>query len=260
MWAVEHFADSFAMLRECDDRSVDHVMTDPPYDAHCQANQMSGSTLAKVDLKFAALTNRSFVKDCVRVAKRWALVFCTIEDLGLFRLAVGGARADGGAWIRGGVWYKPNSMGQLSGDRPAAAYEAFGIMSETEPEDDNQALAVLHRSGDRTRWNGRGGFAIWKCSGTRGEKGRHPSQKPLKLLCDMIHKFTEPEETIFDPFCGSGRIGEAAILMGRNYIGGDNDPEWVERARARCLQVEGRFGEYAATWNPRSCAMKDHAS
>lgn len=218
---------------------------------------MSGTTLAKVDLAFAPLDDRAFVRDAVRIAKRWALVFCTVEDLGRFCDAVGGPRTKGGNWIRGGIWYKPNSMGQLTGDRPAAAYEAFGVMSDSEPEDDNQALAIMHRSGDRTRWNGRGGFAIWKCSGTRGEKERHPSQKPLKLLCDMIAKFTDPGETIYDPFCGSGRVGEAATLMGRHYIGLDNDPTWVARARVRIAQVENRFGEYAPSWDMRSCSMSE---
>ncbi len=170
-WHVQLEQDSFTFLKAMADRSVDHIITDPPYDSHCQANQMSGTTLEKVGLPFAPLESRAFTRDLVHAARRWAICFCTVEDLGLFREAVGGPRNTGGAWVRGGIWYKPNSMGQLTGDRPAAAYEGIGIM---------------HRKDGKMRWNGRGSYGIWKCNGTRGEKDRHPSQKPLKLLCDLI--------------------------------------------------------------------------
>jgi hypothetical protein len=219
-WHIEHCPDSFAALGSLEDGAMDVVITDPPYDAHCQDNQMSGTTLAKVDLPFASLgPDRAFVRELVRVAKRWALSFCTIEDLGRFCDAAGGPRATGGSWVRGGVWYKPNSMGQLSGDRPAAAYEGVGIMHR--------------KDGPKMRWNGRGSFAFWACSGTRGEKERHPNQKPLRLCLELVNKFSEPGELVFDPFCGSGRIGEACMLLGRRYLGLDNDPSWVAKARTR---------------------------
>jgi hypothetical protein len=241
MWSVRHCENSFALLRELPDLGVDHVLTDPPYDEHCQDNQMSGTTLEKVELPFDALSDRAFVKDLVRIARRWSLVFCTVEDLGRFCDTVGGPRTQGGCWIRGGIWYKMNSMGQLSGDRPAAAYEGIAVMS----------------SASKLRWNGNGSYAIWKCNGTRGEKGRHKNQKPLKLLLTLIAKFTDPDETIFDPFCGSGRVGEAAVLMGRRYIGLDNDPEWVQKAQERIKAVEHRYGELKDNFDMKSCSMKE---
>lgn len=216
MWAVE-LGDGFK-LRGAD--IFDVTITDPPYEAHCQDNQMSGTTLEKVDLPFAPLSSRAFALDLVAITKRWTLIFCTVEDLGRYCDTAG--HRPKGAYVRGGIWYKPNSMGQLSGDRPAAAYEA---------------ISVLHKPG-KMRWNGRGSFAFWACSGTRGEKGRHPNQKPLKLCLDLVAKFSEPGETIFDPFCGSGRIGEAALLLGRDYVGLDNDPIWVSHARERLSGVK----------------------
>jgi len=215
---IEYCPDSFAIMNG--PPVCDVIITDPPYEAHCQDNQMSGTTLAKVDLPFAPLAGYEWVPRLVNLAKRWSIVFCTVEDLGRFCDTVGGRRQPKGSgmWVRGGIWYKPNSMGQLTGDRPAASYEG---------------IAVMHPPGEKMRWNGRGGFAFWACNGTRGEKERHPNQKPLKLCLELVNKFSEPGETIFDPFAGSGRIGEACVMLGRNYIGLDNDPEWVDRARER---------------------------
>jgi DNA modification methylase len=165
-------------------------------------------------------------------------MFCAVESFGEIQQYVGGFGK--GNYVRSGIWYKPNSMGQLTGDRPAIAFEG---------------IAMMHNPAMRKRWNGRGRYAHWICNGTRGEPARHPNQKPLALLCDLVREFTDLGETIFDPFCGSGRIGEAALLCGRGYVGLDSDPIWVERAEVRCAAAALRWGELAAAAH-RVCVMK----
>jgi site-specific DNA-methyltransferase (adenine-specific) len=224
-FAVSHCDDAYALLRALPSEFADHCITDPPYSEHCQANMMSGTTLAKVDVDFGPLTAFAFANDLVRVAKRWAIAFCTIEDVGHYADAVGPEQ-----WIRGGVWYKPNSMGQLSGDRPAASYEC---------------LAIMHRDGKK-RWNGRGSFAHWVCNGTRGEDGRHDCQKPLKLLMKLVEQFTDENDVVVDPFCGSGRTGEACLLLGRRFLGWDRDREWVSNSTVRLAAVESMSTYQAA--------------
>lgn len=234
---VEHVEDSFAVLSEMADGEVDVIITDPPYNEHVHANMSSGTAMKnstgggipRVEMPFDPLRSYRFVKDLPRVAKRWALAFCAVEDFGAYR------DAGPDAWIRGGIWYKPNSMGQLTGDRPANAYEG---------------LAIMHRKAKK-QWNGRGSYAYWsadseefpseeahfQCNGTRGEKGRHPNQKPLALCLELVAKFSNRGETVFDPFCGSGRIGEACVLLGRSYIGVDSDGTWVDAAQARLVNA-----------------------
>jgi site-specific DNA-methyltransferase (adenine-specific) len=203
---------------------VDHVITDPPYDAHCHANQSSGTAMARhvadgrgggiprVVPKFDSIPEDfAWLDNLSRSAKRWTLAFCTVESFGPIRQLVGRR------YVRGAIWYKPNSMGQLTGDRPATAFEG---------------IAILH-DGSKKRWNGRGSFGIWKCNGTRGKKGRHPNEKPLDLCRKLVALFTDRGDTILDPFCGSAAIGQAAIELGRSYIGIDKDAEWVEKARLR---------------------------
>jgi site-specific DNA-methyltransferase (adenine-specific) len=246
---VQHVSDSFHCLRESADDEYDVTITDPPYNDHVHSNMMSGTTfkqyvdgirkesgVPKVESKFAALAGYEFALDLIRVSRRWALSFCALEDFGAYRATVGQKR-----YARSAVWYKPNSMGQLTGDRPAAAYEG---------------IAVMHREGKK-RWNGRGSYGIWKCNGTRGEKGRHPNQKPLSLCLMLVAKFSERGETVFDPFCGSGRIGEAALLLGRQYVGWDSDADWVARATERLAAVvPGSMSDEQAI---TLCSMKEAA-
>ena len=238
-WLVKKVGDSFAEIAGYPEASVDVVLTDPPYSEHVQANMSSGTAMKKqvdggkgggiprVEMKFEALKQYAFAQDFVRIAKRWAISFCAVEDFGAYRDNIGPKE-----WVRGGIWYKPNSMGQLTGDRPAACYEG---------------LAVMHRA-TKKQWNGRGSYGYYACddeaffpseevhfqlNGTRGEKGRHPNQKPLDLCLELVAKFTNRGETVLDPFAGSGRIGEACVLLGRNYIGLERDDEWVKKAQTR---------------------------
>ena len=55
----------------------------------------------------------------------------------------------------------------------------------------------------------------------------------MDLCLKLVALFSERGETVFDPFCGSGAIGEACVRLGRNYIGLDSDPVWVQKARGR---------------------------
>ncbi len=231
MWQVQHVDDAFAVLNAARDASVDVILTDPPYSQHVHENMSSGTAMKRqveggkgggiprITLPFNNLQQYDFAQSLPRIARRWALAFCAFEDFGAYRDSVGQKQ-----YLRSGIWYKPNSMGQLTGDRPATAYEG---------------IAIMHREGKKV-WNGRGSFAVWCCNGTRGEKGRHPNQKPLNLCLELVAKFTNPGELVFDPFCGSGRIGEACVLLGRNYLGLDFDKEWVEKARERLRETENK--------------------
>lgn len=54
-----------------------------------------------------------------------------------------------------------------------------------------------------------------------------------------VEMVTEPGETVFDPFCGSGTTGVAALETGRRFLGGDVDPAHVETTRQRLDFQEG---------------------
>lgn len=49
--------------------------------------------------------------------------------------------------------------------------------------------------------------------------GKHPTQKPLQLLARIISASTPENGWVLDPFSGSGTTGIAANLLGRKYLG-----------------------------------------
>lgn len=68
--------------------------------------------------------------------------------------------------------------------------------------------------------------------------GKHPTQKPLRLLYRIISASTRPGDTILDPFAGSGTTGIAANLMNRKFIGIENDPKFIELSNRRRQDIE----------------------
>lgn len=68
--------------------------------------------------------------------------------------------------------------------------------------------------------------------------GKHPTQKPLYLLERILLASTREGDSILDPFCGSGTTGVACKLLGgRNFIGIDNDPDFIALAKERLIHA-----------------------
>jgi DNA modification methylase len=65
------------------------------------------------------------------------------------------------------------------------------------------------------------------------EKGRHPSQKPVSILKEIISYLTDPGDVVLDPFMGSGSTLEAARELKRKAIGIEKDEYHYKTARER---------------------------
>ena len=64
-------------------------------------------------------------------------------------------------------------------------------------------------------------------------RGLHESQKPVELLQKYLLTSTNENETVLDPFMGSGSTGVACVNTGRNFIGMELDPKYFEIAKER---------------------------
>ena len=69
----------------------------------------------------------------------------------------------------------------------------------------------------------------------------HPTQKPQSLLKYLIETYTNPGDTVLDPFMGSGSTGVAALATGRNFIGYELDKTFFETARKRLGEEHDRL-------------------
>src|SRR4029079_15143509 len=61
----------------------------------------------------------------------------------------------------------------------------------------------------------------------------HPTQKPLRVLRQLIEWGSRQGDLVLDPFMGVGSTGVAALALGRRVVGIELDGDYVEAARRR---------------------------
>lgn len=222
-------------LASLPDKSVDAIITDPPYSEHVHSKSRRGLTVThkggakdeiseRRELGFASITQgqiKALSAQFARLARRWVLVFCDVESSQVW----GGAlvASKGLEYLRTAAWVKLGGAPQFTGDRPAVGFEA---------------IVCAHPPG-RKRWNGGGKAGIYSVP-TAIDRDRsgldlrtHTTQKPVALMEGLIRDFTDPGETVLDPFAGSGTTGVAAKRLGRGFIGWEIDEGYHEAASMR---------------------------
>lgn len=214
--------DPVAGMASLPDKSVDHVICDPPYEAEAHTKQRRCRDVLEGRVVSAALSFQPVTEEdrdsagghISRIAKRWTLVFCQVEAAMLWRASI---EPGGGEYVRTMVWDKPDGSPQFTGDRPGMGYES---------------VVVCHASGQRKRWNAGGKRGVYRFLTGKNESG-HPTQKPDSLMEALVRDFTDPGDTVLDPFMGSGTTGVACVRLGRNFIGWEKDPKYFAIAKRR---------------------------
>ncbi len=223
LWDSYICGDAFAGIASLPDKSVDHTITDPPYEehTHTKAMRLDGAGGSKIDdFGFMHITEEQRAKiaaQIVRVTKGWALVFCEDNAMGLWRKAL---EAAGATWKRNCIWQKTNAMPKVMGDGPAQAHETF--------------VAVWCGTG-MSEWNRGGRGNIW--SYAKQASKIHKTKKPLPLMQDLVASFTRPGQIVMDVFAGSATTLIACKQLGRRYIGWELDAKVHKAASVDLLNA-----------------------
>ncbi len=69
---------------------------------------------------------------------------------------------------------------------------------------------------------------FWNINGASTKK--HPAPFPLEIAYRLVRMFSFYEDTVLDPFCGTGTTSLAAMKTNRNSIGIEIDPEYCKMA------------------------------
>ena len=67
----------------------------------------------------------------------------------------------------------------------------------------------------------------------KSEKGKHPTQKPIKLIEWILKYYSKEGDTVLDPTMGSGSSGVACLNMNREFIGIEMDEDIFKVANNR---------------------------
>ena len=222
-----YHGDCREVLASMDDRSVDCVITDPPYTerTHSKARKNGDSGIEAGVTTFASITDadlRSVLEDMGRLTRTWVIATLDYRH----SVAFDNEPPRGLKVQRLGVWVKTNPTPQITGDRPAQGWES---------------IAYMHRADCRSKWNGGGKHGNYVTPIARPEG--HPTAKPMSIVGDWVRLFSNPGDTVLDPFAGSGTTLRAAKNEGRRSIGVELDERYCELIAKRLSQGVLDFGE-----------------
>ena len=253
-------------LSHIDDAGVQLVVTSPPYWTLKEYPKAAGQLGAVEDYEaFLDELDKAW-RECARVLVPGGRVCCVVGDVCVPRRRLGRhfvmplhadiqvrARACGLDALTPIHWHKiANGVTEAKGNgagfygkpyQPGAVvkndveYILFlrkgGEYRKVTPL--QKALSMLTREEMQSWWR-----PAWMdiCGASRRQG--HPAPYPSELAERLIRMFSFAGDTVLDPFAGTGSTGVGAVAAGRNSIGVEIDPGYVEIARQNIRKAAAR--------------------
>ena len=77
---------------------------------------------------------------------------------------------------------------------------------------------------------------VWEIKRPKKNYWSNSATFPEELVEKILENFSVANDTIYDPFMGTGTTGVVAKRMGRNYVGSEIDPKLIDIANDRLAQ------------------------
>jgi DNA modification methylase len=242
--------DSLELLKQIPDKSIDLVFADPPYnlqlkDTLYRPDQTTVEAVTNDWDKFdtyQAYDNFSllWLKESKRVLRDGGALWVIGSYHNILRL--GTSIQNLGFWILNDIiWHKTNPMPNFRGTRFTNAHETLlwcATARKAKYTFNYQNLKELNEGKQmRSDWH------IPICAGKErlresNNQRSHPTQKPEALLYRILVSSTNKGDTVLDPFLGSGTTAVMAKKLQRNFIGFEQDKEYIKLAKKRLKQTK----------------------
>lgn len=251
--------DALKILRSMPDRSIDHCITDPPYNISgydhkkkigwLQSNGIwtKEKNFSKIDAhwdKFSDNDYLTFTKDWISEVIRVLKPNGNIVIFGSYHniYQIGSILKDlDRKLINSIVWYKRNAFPNVTQRMLCESTEhIIWAVNETKKNAKNwifnyKRLKELNGGVQmRNMWD------IPSTPTSEKKHGKHPSQKPIELINRLVVGVSNEGDTIIDPFMGSGTLPVVALMTNRNFIGVDNNKQYCDLALKRIRERQSR--------------------
>ncbi len=230
--------DVFETLSKIKDESIDMVFADPPYFLSNNGISCSGGKMVSVNkgdwdkadsLEEKHEFNRKWIRKCKRVLKPNGTIWIsgTLHNI----YSIGMALEQEGFKIMNNItWQKTNPPPNLSCKYFTHSTETVLWAKKEDGKHYFNYDLMKELNGGKQHKD------VWQGSLTKpSEKteGKHPTQKPLYLLEKIVLASTKEGDLVLDPFCGSSTTGVACKKLNREYIGIDNNKEFINLSKKR---------------------------
>lgn len=248
-------------MKKLPDNCVDLVIADPPYNLSKSGNWKWDNSISLVGMGGNwNITNQNWdnmtfddyfnftlawLTEIKRILKptgsMW--IFGTYHNIGIINVA---CQLLGIEIINEVIWYKRNAFPNLSGRRLTASHETI-LWAHSGGRKRSYYFDYDYSkngdfTGDELKATGKQMRTVWDLSNNKKPEelkyGKHPTQKPIKVLTRMIKLSSRPNDIILAPFSGTGSECVAAKMCGRHYIGFETDKEYYDISKQRLEYTE----------------------
>ena len=228
--------DAIEELQKISDKSVRLIVTDPPYNL----NKNYGNNQDRLEFDEYLDFSRRWLNEAYRILTDDGsiYVFMGMRYISyIYSILEQELNMTFNSWI---TWYYTQGMGKTKGFSPR--HDDI-LMFTKHPKkfvfhlDSVRVPQKYYRSVNNMRGANPGN--VWEFSHmhycNRNRK-QHPTQKPEGLFERMILASSDPGDIVLDPFVGSGTALRVCQQTGRNGIGIDCNPEYIEMTKARLAE------------------------
>jgi len=232
---VIYNSDCLNILKNLPEKSIDLVLTDPPYNISQKnkifRNYRNGKQAdisfdyGEWDYGFDVLPVLEETKRILKDFGQW-IIFCSEQQIGMYRKWLG----ENGHFKQIIIWEKTNPLPQFRKCAYRQATEIIMWAYKNKPPKKEQHFNFLSQEEMKNI------FKIPICGGN--ERTKHPTQKPLKLVIELLKRHSFENDLVLDPFLGSGTTAVACKMLGRRFIGIEINEEYYNIAINRiCLTI-----------------------
>jgi site-specific DNA-methyltransferase (adenine-specific) len=233
--------DCLKLLKQLPDKSIDLVLTDPPYYIGFDGGKGWDSQW-KTDQEYLDWC-AEWTRECMRVLKdnRMMIVFGTLKTDTFLRYKLEVLNKLENMNSQNEIIWSYN-WGGRSKDNFARKHEyawCYSKGSEFLFNGDDIRIERKQKINIRTGQpfsQGTIPTCVWEKNNHTTSKeycSWHPTQKPLEILTRMIKAYTNKGDVVLDIFSGSGSTMIACTLSGRNFVGSELDKEYFEKSQER---------------------------
>ena len=242
--------DSLKIMKTIPSKSVDLIFADPPYnlqlkDTLYRPDQTTVEAVTQDWDKFNTYEEydnftEQWLKESKRILKKGGALWVIGSYHNILR--VGTSIQNHGFWILNDIiWHKTNPMPNFRGTRFTNAHETLLWCTTSRKAKYTFNYQNLKELNDGKQM--RSDWYIPICSGKErlretNNKRSHPTQKPEALMYRIILSSTNKGDIILDPFLGSGTTAVVTKKLQRNFIGIEQDKEYVSLAKKRLKQTK----------------------
>ena len=233
--------DCVEVMNSLPEKSIDMIFADPPYNLSNDGYTVHAGKRVSVNKgtwdKSAGTENdftfhQKWIEACKRVLKDDGTIWISGTYHSIYACGYALQLQDF-RMLNDIAWYKPNAAPNLGCRMFTASHETLIWASKSKKSKHTFNYSAMREGnfpGDMIKNPGKQMRSVWSIiTPSKSEKlyGKHPTQKPLKLLDRIVLSSTNPGDVVLDPFCGSSTTGVAAILNNRKFIGIDLDDKFL---------------------------------